>query len=96
MLDNKAPLQLSVSFFQPKTERRRSLWIEKLANTKRFQRETQGRNLYIKNLNPTAGSDDVKKEFEKFGNVASAVVFCGKNGSKSLFSLICLRPHFCN
>ena len=38
------------------------------------QQSTQGRNLYIKHINPELGDDELKLLFEKFGSITSVKV----------------------
>lgn len=69
---------------------RQKLLREKYEQMKRErQQSTQGRNLYIKHINPELGDDELKLLFEKFGSITSVKVMTDDSGKSRGFGFVC-------
>ncbi|CAD5228977.1 unnamed protein product [Bursaphelenchus okinawaensis] len=93
-LDNyeiEPEMKLNVCRAQKKAEREAELSrVYEQVKAERTQRY-QGVNLYVKNLDDTVTSDDLKKNFEKHGTIASAKVMTDEHGRSKGFGFVCFE-----
>lgn len=69
---------------------RQKLLREKYEQMKRErQQSTQGRNLYVKHINPELGDEGLKRLFEKFGSITSVKIMADDNGKSRGFGFVC-------
>eukprot|EP00803_Ostreobium_quekettii_P009478 evm.model.scf_3314.1 EVM.evm.TU.scf_3314.1 scf_3314:5810-14064(+) len=69
---------------------RQKLLREKYEQMKRDrQQSTQGRNLYVKHINPEQNDDGLRQMFEKFGSITSARVMTDDAGKSRGFGFVC-------
>ncbi|GMH35378.1 hypothetical protein BSKO_03246 [Bryopsis sp. KO-2023] len=69
---------------------RQKLLREKYEQMKRERQQScQGRNLYVKHINPDMGEDGFRTLFEKFGTITSAKVMTDEAGKSRGFGFVC-------
>lgn len=69
---------------------RQKLLREKYEQMKRERQQScQGRNLYVKHINPDLGEEGFKALFEKFGTITSAKVMTDEAGKSRGFGFVC-------
>ncbi len=87
----ESDVKLTVCRAQKKAEREAELSrVYEQLKAERMQRY-QGVNLYVKNLDETVTSDELKKNFEKHGTIASAKVMTDENGRSKGFGFVCFE-----
>lgn len=74
---------------QKKSERKKLL-EDRYERRRRAQQEsTQGRNLYVKHLDPAMDDEGLKRLFTKFGNITSAKVMVDDSAKSRCFGFVC-------
>jgi polyadenylate-binding protein len=84
-------LKLTVCRAQKKAEREAELSrVYEQLKTDRMQRY-QGVNLYVKNLDDSVDSDELRRNFEQHGVITSAKVMLDDNGRSKGFGFVCFE-----
>jgi len=84
-------LKLTVCRAQKKAEREAELSrVYEALKSERLQRY-QGVNLYVKNLDDSVDSDELRRNFEAHGAITSAKVMLNENGGSKGFGFVCFE-----